>query len=131
MWKTVVDLLRHLPTSHPITPQAWREGAADQKARIAKLLAAAQRWHQPLLAEAFAEWREWVHSRQLLAVQLRTAVAHWMNASVATAFNTWRYQVGGSWGGVEVCLSSAMQCNACSIISTSPSRHTCWLPTCA
>lgn len=124
---TVVDLLRHLPTSHPTTPQAWREGAADQKVRITKLLAAAQRWHQPLLAEAFAEWREWVHSRRLLAVQLQTAVAHWMNASMATAFNTWRYQAGGSWGGLRFgCLAVVWR-----KISSFPSRHICRLPTCA
>lgn len=58
-------------------------------------MAAAQRWHQPLLAEAFAEWLEQARAQRLLAAQLQTAVAHWMNASLATAFNTWRYQVGG------------------------------------
>lgn len=84
-----------LTTLHPFTHQAWREGAAHQKLRIARLMAAAQRWHQPLLAEAFAEWLEQARAQRLLAAQLQTAVAHWMNASLATAFNTWRYQVGG------------------------------------
>lgn len=37
---------------------AWREGAADQQAKVAKLLEAAKRWHQPLLADAFGSWRE-------------------------------------------------------------------------
>lgn len=79
----------------PFTPQAWREGAAHQKLRIAQLMAAAQRWHQPLLAEAFSEWLDQARAQRLLAAQLQTAVAHWMNASLATAFNTWRYQVCG------------------------------------
>lgn len=67
-------------------------GAADQQARVAKLMAAAKRWHQPLLAEAFAEWTAQAREQRALSGALQAAVAHWMHAALGSAFNTWRYQ---------------------------------------
>ena len=74
------------------TLQAWREGARAQQAKVAKLLAAARRWHQPLLSSAFLAWAEIVRDRRHLTERLHQAAVHWLHAAQASAFNTWRHQ---------------------------------------
>jgi len=83
--------------------QAWRLGAVDQQAKIAKLMAAAKRWHQPLLCDAFHAWLGRVRCKREAAGQLQQALAHWLNATLSSGFNTWRYQVSlqGWWCGLD------------------------------
>lgn len=67
--------------------------AADQRSKVAKLFAAAKRWHQPLLASAFQAWAAQTSEQRIMSSQLQQAVAHWLHTALASAFNTWRYQV--------------------------------------
>ena len=89
----------------PSLLQAWRLGAAEQRAKVAKLLLAAKRWHQPLLAEAFAEWAEQARRQRALASRLQMALAHWLHNTLLSAFNQWRCQV--SLGVRSWCLRMA------------------------
>lgn len=80
-------------------------------------MAAAKRWHQPLLAAAFQCWAEQAQELKQLAARLEQAVGHWLRATLASAFSIWRYQASSGQGGCEgrmlpsfraqgICLSS-------------------------